>query len=1108
MEEISQKYQLSENGYILTQDPSLHYRLEEGSVRVYIVPVSNGRHGQPKLYCRISNLEDRRAIPSLDYRDETGTRWCFLIVSDSKSTVLSCSSRKTTNVIYINFLNRLHLPGNDLPSLEKSMVAFYHNTCILSAKDDSPYLCENSEDIYRLISGEISVSIVPLENGYPGTPQHCCDLKATDRQQPVFPSLVCMDRNQCLWFFQIRSKSSSAVLTRMRSNTLPKVQKEFLESLGVDTQGAYPYEERLLDYYANQYREQNKVILSGSDYYIVPNAADAYSVEDGSVFVYIAPVNNGHPKNPLNYCDISASDNDTTIPGFVYEDPAHTKWRLIIKAKSEQAVVKPLFRGNAASLQKIFLERRQIQTIDQEGFENSLVDYYVKKVKLADRVYIDKATRADREAQKDVHNILADAFSNDGQTEHTKHLNYQALQFVCNKLDIPLMKSEDLFTRCGKESDVKKLAQASNMICRKVVLDADWYEYDCGGFIGTLDEEIIGCAPDKKGNYLVYHTSDEQVEKLTPQLAVQISPEVYSLGRTLPSKPLSRKDVYAFCKKSIKSRDLTPYIILVIICALIGILLPTLNRMIYDDYIPIGNIGNLTELCLVMLTFMIGNLSFSIVKNLFGYRITSRVGIDLQNAVYHRLFHLPESFFRRFDSADLAGRVSCVGAIASRYANTLVLSSISALFSIFYLVRMFTYNVKLTWLGIAIYGVYLFIIVGITSTARKAQYRIAEAESEYSGKLFQYLNGVDKIRMAGVEERALASFMRPYAKAQYEEIQVNRLVSIEEALTTIVQYLFSMVLYWYIVKKLQISTFSVGTFAAFTSAFGSFTGALGSFVDEALLLYQERKELKRYWDVFDAVPEDDDSKKIPDTLSGSLSLENVTFAYTPEGSTVLDHLSLDVHPGEYIGIVGPSGCGKSTLLKLILGFETPQSGHVLVDHADLSSINKAAYRQQLGVVLQNGKLISGSIYENITITAPEADMKRVTEVVEQVGLKEDIKQMPMGLHTMLSENSNTISGGQQQRILIARAICGNPRILIFDEATSALDNLTQATVSASLDKMHVTRIVVAHRLSTIKNCDRILVMDNGKIVQQGNYETLMKQTDGLFYALASRQITQ
>ncbi len=202
--------------------------------------------------------------------------------------------------------------------------------------------------------------------------------------------------------------------------------------------------------------------------------------------------------------------------------------------------------------------------------------------------------------------------------------------------------------------------------------------------------------------------------------------------------------------------------------------------------------------------------------------------------------------------------------------------------------------------------------------------------------------------------------------------------------------------------------------------------------------------------------------------------------------------------------MGASGSGKSTLLKLLLGFEKPDEGRVCYDGKDLRQLDKREVRKQLGVVLQNGRLIAGSIYENITITAPHATMEEVKAVIEAVGLKDDIAQMPMGVHTVLSESSGTISGGQRQRILIARAIINRPAVLIFDEATSALDNVTQAAVCESLERMNVTRIVVAHRLSTVRNCDRILVLDNGKIAEEGSYESLMAK-NGLFRQFASRQ---
>lgn len=854
---------------------------------------------------------------------------------------------------------------------------------------------------------------------------------------------------------------------------------------------------------------KERIILSISDGRRITVNNAVYRLEKGAINIFLAPIKDGRPVNALPYTVIKDTDRRKTFPGYRYLDKAsdYQEYAFVFEAASDETVIAVLDDTPSSILHKSFLALCKIENAyDLEGFDKALLDFY-KREHVKNEAKFDKEDRESQEEGQKAANAIIDEFNPYGRNERSGVDYYQALQFLCQRMGIQLITAEAMKQRCGQSPSLTDIAKASHFICRKIVLDADWYKTDCGGFVGMLDKEVIACLPDAKGRYQIFHTSDNSISLLTSELASQISPHAYAIGRTLPLKPLNRKDVISFCKKSITKRDLIPYIVLVLVYSLIGVLLPTINGKIYDDYIPVGNIGNLTEICMILLTFMVGNVAFSIAKNLFGYRISSRMGNDLQNAVYHRLFHLPEAFFRGFDSADLAGRISGIGPTATAYANALIVSGISALFSIFYAIRMFKYSSKLTWLSLALYAVYLILSIWVTSLAHKGQIRISEAESEAEGKLYQYLNGVDKIRMAGVESRALRSYMKPYARRQYEEIRVNRFVSIEEALTTVVKYCFSIVLYWYIVKKLKIENLSSGSFVAFNSAFGMLIGALGTFIDETLKLFQERNKIKRFWPVFDTAPEDDDSKEIPGPLSGSIKLENVSFSYDEGGKKVINNISLDIHEGDYIGIVGASGCGKSTLLKLLLGFETPQSGAVLVDQKDLSKLNKSAYRRQLGVVLQNGRLISGTIYENITITAPNATMDDVNKVIDKVGLREDIARMPMGVHTMLSENSNTISGGQRQRILIARAICGNPKILIFDEATSALDNVTQAAVSKSLDEMKRTRIVVAHRLSTIQNCKKILVMDKGEIVEEGDYNSLMAQ-NGLFAALANRQLAE
>ena len=297
-----------------------------------------------------------------------------------------------------------------------------------------------------------------------------------------------------------------------------------------------------------------------------------------------------------------------------------------------------------------------------------------------------------------------------------------------------------------------------------------------------------------------------------------------------------------------------------------------------------------------------------------------------------------------------------------------------------------------------------------------------------------------------------------------------------------------------------------GSLMAFTTAFGTITASAASLTGAWQELYLSYPSFDRLAPLIKAAPEVDDDKEFPFELSGQIHVDHVSFRYSDHAPLVLDDLSMDVKAGEYLGIVGASGCGKSTLLKLLLGFEEPLEGAIYYDQANLSDLNKRELRKKIGVVLQNDTTVSGSIIDNIRLTAPEAGYNKVMEAVRKVGLEEDIKKMPLGIRTMLGERGGSISGGQRQRITIARALIHEPSILFLDEATSALDNLTQKKIIETLDHLKATRLVVAHRLSTVIHCDRILVLDKGKIVEEGDYRQLMEKK-GLFYALASRQLT-
>lgn len=843
---------------------------------------------------------------------------------------------------------------------------------------------------------------------------------------------------------------------------------------------------------------EKKITLSGSESLIPHNPKNAYLVLSGTVLVYIIPWKNNASGRRLLLCEVPQG---RMIPSFVYRDQNYNQWRFLLIAQ-DTAQLQCLENAVTSILLRKFAHFAQLDSFDQEGFSQSVVDFY-QHDELKAGVYIDRGKKREPDINIASYGVIKKAFNTGAEYSSSDDPVYKAVTFACSKIDVPVVPVEKILVGNTKETTVPAIANASRFACRNIVLEPGWYNQDCGVIIGTIDGQYVSCVPRNRSSYNIYYSETDTVAKLTPEIANTVHPQAYTISRTLPGRKLNTKDLISFCWKSVNQKDLLAILVLALISALIGVLLPTLNQIIYDEYIPLGNASQLIQLCMVICTFMIGNLLFEMVKNLSENRLTSRVGYDLQNAVYYRVFHLPESFFRNFDSADLAQRISGITTIGCAMVNTVIISGISMLFSLVYLFRMVKYSKKLAWIALVMIFAYAMLQYFLCKRTMRYSAQIAESSGKANAQLYQYLNGIDKIRMAGVEDQAAYEYLVPFTKVQTEMIKKNRLDGIIQSLGGCISAVFSMVLYYVLVKS--GSSISLGSFMAFNTAFGTFSGSVLELMGNVLQTYQLRPEYDRFKPIIETAQEDEENCEIINELTGEVRMDHVSFSYTDNGPNVLNDLSLHIKPGEYIGIVGPSGCGKSTLLKLLLGFEKPKTGQICYDGHDVNTLDKRQLRKQLGVVLQNGKLIAGSIYENITITAPQATMQDVQRVVEAVGLKDDIAQMPMGLHTVLSENSGTISGGQQQRILIARAIISHPSLLIFDEATSALDNLTQAAVCESLDKMDVTRIVVAHRLSTINNCDRILVLQNGTIAEEGNYTELMARK-GLFYKLATRQI--
>lgn len=848
--------------------------------------------------------------------------------------------------------------------------------------------------------------------------------------------------------------------------------------------------------------EIKQITLKGGNYYITEKETDAFRVKNGSVLVYIVPIN----KNEIGRRSfIYEAETGEVLPSFCYRDMDYRYWRFCFVAL-EEACIEIIENGCTKTLRERFSKKAKIKSFQVEGYNEGLVDQY--RINIVTEDGFIRRTQKDRiETSSGILHLIRDAFQKSKvgvDIDKTGNGLYDCVALLCSEYGIPTASFEKLKEACGDEFGITDIARISHFSYREVILTSGWERRDQGAFlVYDQNKKPCLCLPKGSNSYILYDVENNVSTPVSKKVAQSISAKAFMIYRPLPARKLKGKDLAAFCKGSIRAVDIAWLVILSTATALIGLLTPTISQKLYDEYIPLGAKEILFQLGCLMASFMIANILFSIVKNLVNFRITSKMAYDTQSAIYGRLFNLPESFFRRFESADLAQRVMGAGNVINTVASVIFTSIVSVIFLIVYLIRMISYSGKLTLIGVLMVIVYAAAYYVISLIAIKHKQRSVELTGKTESVMFQFLTGISKIRIAGVEDRALYEYLKPYIRLRNSEEKQQSIVNIGTVLSLVANSVFSIVLYIVIVNATE--DISVGTFIAFTSMFGAFTAYLLQVVQGLVSIRSEKPNLERLKPVLEETPEMEDGKELPGDISGAVEINNVTFSYSPDAPNVLENVDLDIRAGEYVGIVGPSGCGKSTLMKLLLGFEKPSSGKIYFDNKDIESVDKRELRKKMGVVLQDGKLISGSIFENITITAPNAALKDVQAVIKAVGLEKDISEMPMGLHTILSEDCGTISGGQQQRILIARAIISNPQILFFDEATSALDNVTQSMVCETLEKMNSTRIVIAHRLSTIIKCDRIIVMNDGRIVEQGNYNELM-DNKGLFYELSSRQM--
>lgn len=670
----------------------------------------------------------------------------------------------------------------------------------------------------------------------------------------------------------------------------------------------------------------------------------------------------------------------------------------------------------------------------------------------------------------------------------------------------PPAKSEDL----QRVNELEAIAHASRIRIRQVLLIDDWWKQDSGPLLAyTLeDRNPVALLPISSG-YEVLDPRDLRRIRVDANLATTLDPVAYMFYRPLPTTVLKSIDILKFALKGIV-KDLIVILIAGVASTLLGMVTPLATGMLIDNAIPDANVRLLWQIGLAPLAAAFGSAAFQLARGFAILRAETISDASTQSAVWDRLLKLSVPFFRRYSTGDLESRVSAISEIRRKLSGTTMQTILTSLFSLLNLGLLFYYSWKLALLalGLAVVVIVFTTVLGIL-TVRQSR-PLQELKADIFGIMVQLIGGVAKLKVAGAEERAFAYWSKKYTAQQKLVLTNQRIEDIAQLFNTLLPTVSSTVLFWLavtLIAQAQASGgtgLSTGTFLAFNSAFGTFINGAGDLSNTVIDVLEVVTLWERAKPILEAKPELNPNSADPGRLSGKLALDHVTFRYRDDGPLILEDVSLYANPGEFIALVGPSGSGKSTVFRMLLGFETPVSGTVSYDAQDLAGLDIYAVRRQLGVVMQNGRIMSASMFENISSGAL-ITMDEAWEAARMAGLEDDIKSMPMGMHTVISEGGTNLSGGQRQRLLIARSLVLKPSILLFDEATSALDNRTQAIVSESLDKLQVARVVIAHRLSTIRNADRIYVVESGRVVQVGNYEELANQ-EGLFARLIARQV--
>lgn len=654
--------------------------------------------------------------------------------------------------------------------------------------------------------------------------------------------------------------------------------------------------------------------------------------------------------------------------------------------------------------------------------------------------------------------------------------------------------------------DLGGIVRASGLRSRRVLLEPGWEHRDMQAMLGFSkdDGRPLAILPRGGKDPEVFDPVRRETVRGPAALAM-LADAAYVFTAPLPFRALGWAALSRYTLRR-GWRDLLALVGTAIAGGLLGMAVPIASSYLIDTVIPGHDRSHLVQVGIILIVLGLATFTMSYIGGIAFSRFQARAGPALQAAIIDRLLRLPVGFFRNHSAGDLALRASAVTQIDQLVSGSAVQALLGSIFAVFSFALMMYYDWRLGLWAALMTALYSIASLACVWLQLRHERGLARLDGQLQSMALQLVTGIGKLRLSASEDRAFARWAGLFARCRLLSTKAARYANLQAvlgALFGLVPLLVFFLILGHYREPDQHHMLAIGGLAAFLSAFGNFNGSVTQMTQTLVSLLAVQPLLERAMPIMAATPEISDEKDDPGVLSGAIEFSRISFRYSDDGPLVLDDVSLSARAGEFVAIVGASGCGKSTLIRLLLGFEQPESGQVLLDGKDLGELDVLAVRRQMGVVLQNSRPMPGSLHENI-VGVSDAGIEQAWEAARMAGLAEDIQRMPMGMHTMVAEGGS-LSGGQMQRLMIAQAVVGRPRILVMDEATSALDNRVQAVITDSLERLSVTRIVVAHRLSTVVKANRIYVMDAGRVVEEGNFEQLM-QRNGHFARLAAAQM--